>query len=157
MIKAVALVKVNISKQKRYKTKIVRLSEDINDLWSLSSRLLNIVGQPSDSIKYNLYAIVDVAEDRFTKVEGLVKTDVTPWVAKLEATTGGLSKDIDFFKKNIGTNVSNRIKTLEESVKSFELTSGMSSSSDCSLRKSSQQSGTSGIFTCLQPRGLAKR
>jgi hypothetical protein len=77
-----------------------------------------------------MYAIVDVPEDQFTKVEDLVKMDVTPRVTKLEATTGGLFKDIDFFKKNIGTNVPNRIKTLEELLKPFELTAGTSLSAD---------------------------
>jgi hypothetical protein len=101
MLKMVELVKANMSKQKRYESEIVRLSKDINDLRSLASRLLNLVGQPLDGIKYDLYAIVDVAEDRFMEVEEKVKTDVIPRVTKLEATTGDLTKDIHFFKKNM--------------------------------------------------------
>jgi hypothetical protein len=130
MLKTVEAVKANSSKQKRYESEIVRLSEDVNDLRSLASRLLNLVGQPSDGIKYDLYAIVDVAEDRFMEVEAKVKTEVIPRVAKLEETTGDLTKDIHFFKKNIGGDVANRIQRLEEAMKSFELTAGVSSSAD---------------------------
>jgi hypothetical protein len=99
MLKTVEAVKSNASKQKRYKSEIVRLSEDVNDLRLLASRLLNLVGQSSDGIKYDLYAIVDVAEDRFMEVEAKVKTDVIPQVAKLEETTGDLTKDIPFSRR----------------------------------------------------------
>jgi hypothetical protein len=130
MLKTVEAVKSNASKQKRYESEIVRLSEDVNDLRSLASRLLNLIGQPSDGIEYDLYAIVDMAEDRFMEVEAKVKTDEIPRVAKLEETTGDLTKDIHFFKKNIGGDVAHRIQRLEGAVKSFELTAGVSSSAD---------------------------
>jgi hypothetical protein len=130
MIKAVASVKVYMSKQKRYKSEIFRLSDDINNLRLLSSRLLNLVGQPSDSVKYDLDAIVDVAENRFMEVEDRVKSNVVLRVEKLEIATGTLTKDINFFKTNIGTDVSTQIKKLEASVKSFELSTKMSLSAD---------------------------
>jgi hypothetical protein len=40
MLKTVEVVKSNASKQKRYKSEIIRLSEDVNDLRLLASRLL---------------------------------------------------------------------------------------------------------------------
>jgi hypothetical protein len=63
MLCTVKLIKGNMLKQKRYETKIVWLGEDINDLRSLVSCLMSLVGQPSDGIKYALFAIMDGAED----------------------------------------------------------------------------------------------
>jgi hypothetical protein len=132
MLKTVELVKANMSKQKRYESEIVRLGEDINDLRSVASRLMNLVGQPADGIKYDLFAIVEVAEDRFMEVEDKVHSDLLPRTAKLEATTGDLEKDIRSFKKNIGADVTDRLKKLEESAQALELASGVRSGTDVS-------------------------
>lgn len=94
MIRTVELVKANMSKNKRYESEIVRLGEDINDLRSLASRLMSLVGTPADGIKYDLFAILDVAEDRFVEVESQVRSDVVPRVEKLESTSEVLTKDI---------------------------------------------------------------
>lgn len=94
-----------MGKQKRYESEIFRLSEDIDDLRSLASQLVGLVGLPSDGIKYNFFNIVDVAEDRFSELEDSLKGDLVPRVGKAEATIVDLDKDIKFFKKNIGANV----------------------------------------------------
>jgi hypothetical protein len=128
MLRTVETVKAGLSKQKRYETEIVRLGEDINDLRSLASRLLSLVGQPAEGMKYDLFAILDGAEERFMEVEDKVRTDVVPRVEKLEVTTSDLSKDIRSFKKNIGTDVTTRLQKLEASVQAFELASSVGAS-----------------------------
>jgi hypothetical protein len=121
MLKTVEMVKGNMGKQKRYETEILRLSEDIDDLRSLASRLISLVGLPSDGIKYDLFN-VDVAEDRFLELEDSLKADLIPRVARTEATIVDLDKDIKFFKKNIGANVTSCLQDIESSVKAYKVT-----------------------------------
>jgi hypothetical protein len=129
MLRTVETVKAGLLKQKRYETEIVWLGEDINDLRSLASWLLSLVCQPAEGMEYDLFAILDGAEERFMEVEDKVCTDVVPRVEKLEVTTSDLSKYIRSFKKNIGTDVTTRLQKLEASVQAFELASGVGASS----------------------------
>lgn len=115
MIRTVELVKANMLKNKQYELEIVRLGEDIDDFRLLASRLMSLVGTPADGIKYDLFAILDSAEDRFVDVESQVHSDVVPWVDKLEATLKDLTKDIQSFKRNIGADVTARLQKLEAS------------------------------------------
>jgi hypothetical protein len=56
MVETVEAVKANMGKQKRYELEIFRLSEDLYGLRLVASRLLNLVGQPSDGTSESLRA-----------------------------------------------------------------------------------------------------
>jgi hypothetical protein len=124
MLETVAAVKANMGKQKRYESEIFRLSEDLDGLRSVASRLLNLVGQPSDGTRYDLFALVDVAEDRFMEVEDAVKTNMKPRVESLERSTGNLVKDLEYFKANIGDDMVTKVTAMEASLKAFEAHAG---------------------------------
>jgi hypothetical protein len=110
MLNNVELVKAHMLKQKRYESEIVCLGEGINDLRLLASQLMSLMGQPSDGInKYNLFAILDGAEDCFMEMEDKVLTYVSLRLGKLEVTSIDLTRDIQSFKKSIGTDVMDRL------------------------------------------------
>jgi hypothetical protein len=93
-------------------------------LRSVASRLLSLVGQPSDGTRYDLFAIVDVAEDRFMEAEDSIKKDLKPRIEKLEKTSVGVVKDLAYFKDNIGNDMVAKIQALEASLKAFEAHAG---------------------------------
>jgi hypothetical protein len=134
MLLTVEAVKSTLGKQKRYESEIHRLSEDLDGLRSVASRLLSLVGQPSDGTRYDLFAILDVAEERFLESEDAIKQDHRPRIERLEKTTGTLVQDLAFFKTNIGHDIVLKIKSLEESRKSFEAHPGYDGSELTALR-----------------------
>jgi hypothetical protein len=83
-----------------------------------------MVGQPSDGTRYDLFAIVDVAEDQFMDVEDSIKKDLNPRVEKLEKTSVTLVKDIAYFRNNLRDNLVAKVKSLEEWLKLFEAAPG---------------------------------
>jgi hypothetical protein len=101
MLKTVEMVKGNMGKQKHYKPEILHLSDNIDDLQSLASILVSLVGLPLEGIKYNVFAIINMAEFWFLELEDSPKVDLVPGVRRTEATIFDLDKDIKFFKKTL--------------------------------------------------------
>lgn len=125
MLKNNELVKANMSKQKRYESEIVRLGEVINDLRLLALQLMSLVGQPSDGIKYDLFAILDEGKP-FYGDGGQGAHGRRTAIGQAGGNFDRIDpRDIRSFKKNIGADVTDRLQKLEASVQSFELASSV--------------------------------
>jgi hypothetical protein len=84
MIKTVDAVKSNVARNKRYEVKITRLSNDMNQLRALATRLNSLLGPPTDGIQFDLIGIVDRVEAAMVELGDSIDKDLRP---KVEQTT----------------------------------------------------------------------
>jgi hypothetical protein len=122
MIKTVDAVKGNAAQNKRYKAEITRLSEDMDQLRALSTRLHSLLGTPTDSIQFDLIAIVDRVESAILEMGDTIEKDVRPKVEKANQEASGARTELETFRSGLGGNVMTKMKELEASVKQWEAT-----------------------------------
>jgi uncharacterized coiled-coil protein SlyX len=122
MIKTVDAVKGNAARSRRYEAEITRLSEDMDQLRALSTRLHSLLGSPTEGIQFGLISIVDRVEIALVEMGDAIDKDVRPKIDKANQAAALAQADVGRFRTGLGGDVLTKISAVEASVKQWEAT-----------------------------------
>jgi hypothetical protein len=122
---AIEALKSMSGKSARYEEEMDSLGADIDidSLRSAMTRLSTLVGTPVDGIAFDLFAMVDHAEESVLDLDTIVQTSFAPRMVDLEATTAATKAALATYKASTGDVLKERLGDLESQMKAMEATS----------------------------------
>jgi hypothetical protein len=97
VVKTVDVIKGNATRNKRYESESTRLSNGMDQLRALSTRLNSLLGNPIDGIQFGLIAIADKVEAALVELGDALNKEVRPKIEKAFHEAALTTADMEHF------------------------------------------------------------
>lgn len=122
MVRSIEAFKGTVARSKRYEEEISRMSDDVDQLRALSSRLNSIVGKPTEGIQFDLIGIVDKLEGCILELEDSLATELRPGLVKANKISETALAESTAVRTGLGGDVVEKLRNLESSIQAWEVT-----------------------------------
>jgi hypothetical protein len=122
MVRTIESFKGTAARSLRYEEEITRMSEDVDQLRALSSRLNTLVGKPTEGIQFGLIGIVDKLEGCILDLEDSLAAEVRPGLVKATTNSAAALAESTAVRAGLGGDVVRKLQNLESSVQAWEAT-----------------------------------